>query len=73
MKKLIPKVALKTGDQVVMVNCVEALKYPGKLWTIAHPFDPDKDKVVWLEGFRGSFFADMVMKVDLEGINNENR
>lgn len=44
------------GDQVRMVNCVEAEKYAGRIWTVAsEPWEVCGSRVVLLEEFRGGF------------------
>lgn len=64
---------LKKGDLVVMHTCIEARnpKYHGKLWRCKTDEFSRGEGVyeqhsVFLEGFRGSFAAEYLQKVDID-------
>lgn len=54
----------KKGDKVVMVNCGESEHYAGKVWTCSgNSFrDINKEEVVFLEGFSGSFHCRFLVR-----------
>jgi len=53
------------GTKVIMVNCFEAEKYQGKVWTVAsEPWQCCGAKLVLLEGFRGGFDVKRLKKVN---------
>ncbi len=58
----------KKDDQVVMVNCMEADYHKDKVWIVRNDSFQDKCKpsneVVFLEGFSGYFFCDLLKKVN---------
>ncbi|MEH6941493.1 hypothetical protein [Bacillus sp. JJ722] len=77
---------LKKGDKVVMHTCGEAEHYNGKIWTCKNDeyvsFEGQgiyEQKLVFLEGFSGSFHTKYLQLVDLseqqqviEHLNNVN-
>lgn len=63
-RKLV-KSGLTTGDRVIMVNCCEAEKYDGTVWTVrSEPWEVCGSEVVLLEGKSGGFDTSCLRKVD---------
>lgn len=58
------KCLLRPGDTVVMVDCLEAEKYKGRLWTIdSMPWLCCGNILIKLEGYTGGFDASCLQKV----------
>lgn len=56
---------LKQGDKVIMVNCLEAEKYKGKVWEVrSEPWNLCGTEVVLLRGKSGGFATDFLQKVE---------
>lgn len=56
---------IKIGDKVKMVGCMEAEKYPDRIWTVkSGPWDICKSTLVGLEGFRGGFSVECLLVVE---------
>lgn len=71
---------LKKGDLVVMHTCIEARnpKYYGKLWRCKTDEFSRGEGVyeqhsVFLEGFRGSFAAEYLQKVDIDTLKESEQ
>jgi hypothetical protein len=63
---------LKKGDYVVMHTCIEAKCYTGKLWKCRsdQEINSSGNKVVFLEGFSGSFSSKHLQKVNINSLND---
>lgn len=57
---------MKPGDKVIMVDCYEAKKYAGRIWTVkSEPWALGHGAmVVKLEGFSGGFSVNCLRKVE---------
>lgn len=56
---------LKTGEKVIMVNCLEAEKYKDKIWEVrSEPWDLCGSEVVLLKGKSGGFATEFLKKVN---------
>ena len=55
---------MKVGTKVIMVNCPEAKKYKGRIWTTrSEPWEGCGTKLVLLEGYRGGFDVSRLKEV----------
>ncbi len=56
---------MKPGDRVIMVDCAEADKNAGRVWTVrSEPWDVCGTPCVLLDGYRGGFAVDCLRCVD---------
>lgn len=65
---------MKIGTKVVMVNCREAEKYSGKVWTtLSEPWECCGAELVLLEGYFGGFAVNClkVVEEEYESISNK--
>ena len=61
----IVKSGLKSGDRVTIVNCYEAEKYNGRIWTVeSEPWECCGSEIVLLEGKSGGFDTSRLKKVE---------
>lgn len=59
------KEGLKIGDQVIMVNCLEAQTYKNRIWKVrSSTWNLCGTEVVLLEGYTGGFATEFLKKLN---------
>ena len=67
MAKKIKPSGLKPGDQVMMINCLEARDNKDKIWlVITDPWDVCGSEVVKIKGKAGGFATKCLRKVEVD-------